>query len=149
VMAYLHKVKIKLISIGNEEEFGGIFEWEDLFGRESYPMETVFDDLVKLEKSVMIVLAGPIAASIIKYGKKIWTGEEDAYDHAMEILSWMGSSNESTELLFRLYSKRCELILRCPDVRCVLEQFASILFQKERITGVEAENNLKDLFEKV
>ena len=148
VMAYLQQVKIKLISIGNEDEFGGFFEWEDLFGGESYPIETLFDDFVKLEKSIMIVLAGSIAASIVKHGKIIWTGEEDAYDHAMEILSWIGSLEESDDLLFNLYSKRCELILRCPNVWSVVEQFASLLTRKKQITGTEAGNYIQVFFEK-
>jgi hypothetical protein len=148
VMAYLQRIKIKLISIGNEEEFGGFFEWEDLFDGESYPIDPMFDDLVKLEKSVMIVMAGPVAASLLRHGKIVWTGEEDAFDHAMEILSWMVSANESTEFLFKHYSKRCELILRCPDIRFILEQFASVLSEKREILGEEAENYLRYFFEK-
>jgi hypothetical protein len=148
VMAYLQQVHIKEISIREEDEFGGFFEWEDLFGEKSYPINVLYDDLLKLEKNVMIVLAGPIAASIVEYGKIIWSGEEDGYDHAIELLGWIGSLNESSDLLFTLYSKRCELMLNCPDVWFVVKEFASRLIKKKRLLGHEAEKYLKDLFDK-
>ena len=146
VMAYLLQVKIKVASIKKEDKIEGFFEWEELFSEEFYPMVIMFEDLIKLEKIAMIALAGPITESLVKNGKVTWTGEEDGYDYAMEVLSWVGPPDESTEKLFELYSKRCELILSCPDVWQAVEALAAHIHQKKKLSGEEIESFLYQAF---
>jgi len=147
-MAYLLQVKIKGTSIKKEDKIEGFYEWEDLFNGKFYPMKVMFEDLMKLEKSAMVALAGPITESLGKNGKVTWTGEEDGYDYAMEVLSWVGPPDESTEKLFELYSKRCELILSCPDVWHAVEALAAHILQKRRLSGEEIERFLYQAFKK-